>query len=96
MTTDIDALVERPDNAPASYDAVVEAYEHMRDMCRQAQDGWSEERRKLWRSIDENARLREALHYYADDTRWTMNSAGITPALDDKGHRARAALQGDA
>lgn len=51
-------IVERPDNAPASYDAVVEAYEHMREMCREAQDGWSEERRKLWQSIDEITRLR--------------------------------------
>ncbi|SCW57218.1 hypothetical protein SAMN02927924_01450 [Sphingobium faniae] len=36
--------------------------------------------------------LREALAYYAEEARWTMNSAGITPAMDDRGYRARQAL----
>lgn len=36
--------------------------------------------------------LWDTIRFYADEARWTMNSAGITPALDDKGHRARSAL----
>ncbi len=42
------------------------------------------------------AKLREmagALEYYADPARWQTTSAGITPAMDDRGHRVRAALQ---
>lgn len=45
--------------------------------------------------LDPDARpspLLAALQYYADEINWRMSSSGITPALDDKGYRAREAL----
>jgi len=38
-------------------------------------------------------KLEEALRFYADEARWRPTSYGVTPAMDDQGHRAREALK---
>lgn len=52
---------------PATYEELQRGYEHMRDLCREANDGWAAERKKLWKAQDA---IRDAL-------RW-LNAEGNT------------------
>lgn len=48
---------------PATYEELTRGYEVMRDACRDAQDGWNAERRKLWAT---EACLRDLVRLLAD------------------------------
>jgi hypothetical protein len=54
------ALDEAFDDRPVSYEDLQRGYEDMRDLCRDAQAGWTAERRKLWAA---EAAIAEALRW---------------------------------